>query len=99
MDRLSAIEESLSRSRKEAAAVLVATLGNTAGARYLSNLCALYADDVISYLRSGKPLDEKTNAQSDAKRQADEDLYANECIQQALKGGKSEQKLYPPYRE
>jgi hypothetical protein len=38
MHKLTAIEESIAQSQKESAAVLIAALGNTAGARYLANL-------------------------------------------------------------
>jgi hypothetical protein len=59
-----------------------------AGARYLGNLCAIYADDIISYLATQKPLDDKTKALRDAQRQADEDAYANVCIKTAIDSSK-----------
>jgi hypothetical protein len=86
MARLEQLEASLTSSQKQMGAILIAALGNTAGARYLGNLCAIYADDIISYLATSKPLDDRTKAQRDEKRQADEDAYANECIKQALEG-------------
>lgn len=82
--RIDQLEDSLTRTQKETAPILIAALGNTAGARYLGNLCALYADDIISYLATQKPLDDKTKALRDAQRQADEDACANECIKQAV---------------
>jgi hypothetical protein len=86
--RLEELEARLMAAQKEQEPVLIAALGNTAGARYLSNLCAIYADDIISYLATQKPLDDKTKALRDAKRQADEDAYSNECIKEVLDGGK-----------
>jgi hypothetical protein len=85
--RIDQLEDNLTRAQKEMAPILIAALGNTAGARYLGNLCALYADDIISYLATQKPLDDETKALRDAKRQADEDAYANACIKEALEGG------------
>jgi hypothetical protein len=86
--RIDQLETNLTRTQKEMAPVLLAALGNTAGARYLGNLCALYADDIISYLATQKPLDDKTKALRDAQRQADEDAYCNDCIREALETGK-----------
>ncbi|OYV37393.1 MAG: hypothetical protein B7Z80_12975 [Rhodospirillales bacterium 20-64-7] len=84
LQKLAEIEATITGSQKEQAGILIAALGNTAGARYLGNLCAIYADDIISYLATNMPLDDKTKAMRDAKRQADEDAYANACIKEAI---------------
>jgi hypothetical protein len=83
MQKLEQLEQTIAETRKEQGAVLIASLASSAGARYLSNLCALYADDVISYLSTQKPLDEKTKALREEQRAADEDVYANICIEAA----------------
>lgn len=83
MQKLEQLEQTVAETRKEQGAVLIAALASSAGARYLSNLCALYADEVISYLSTQKPLDEKTKALREEQRAADEDVYANMCIEAA----------------
>jgi hypothetical protein len=86
LQKLAEIEEAIARSQKEQASLLMATLANAASARYLGSLCANYEDDIISYLGTQKPLDDKTKALRDAKRQADEEAYSSACIKRALEG-------------
>jgi predicted DNA-binding protein len=88
LEKLAEIEEAIAKAQKEQASVLMATLTNAAGARYLGSVCANYEDDIISYLGTQQPLDDKTKALRDGKRQADEDAYANAAIKSALEGAK-----------
>jgi hypothetical protein len=83
LQKLEQLEQTIAESRKEQGAVLISALASSAGARYLSNLCAIYCDEIISYLSTQKPLDGKTKALREEQRAADEDVYASMCIEAA----------------
>ncbi len=84
--RIAELEAQVAGGQKRAEAILKAALGNTAGARYLANLAVAYCDDVISYLATNKPLDDRSKALRDAQRQAYEDAIAAGCIKEVLEG-------------
>lgn len=92
IQRLEEMEKNLSEKQQSAAALSIAILRNTVGARYHASLATTYADDMITMMQTGNVLSEgeadRRQAVREKEAQRIEELTVAQAINSKPKGGR-----------
>lgn len=84
LKRLDAMEKNLLDTQQAAAALLMAILKNTIGARYHASLATTYADDMITMMQTGNVLSEGEAERRQAAREKEAQRIEELTVAQAL---------------
>ena len=84
LEALGKLESNVLGTQQSIADLVIAILRTAIGARYMANKAAENTDEVVSYMASNKPLDQKVKTEWQAMRDQESEQIAQQWIAMAL---------------